>query len=140
MQAIQERFFSGGYEFKREHDAVQHGSLMREPVTRETRRKDCDEILGHGVHRYVDGGWEWVGPLPGQRPIAADPENRDEPPVCSAQCRYRQSFGEFSLQRNALRSELASMIATDRCGWNIKPGRIGGRPLDYDQCVFVEIR
>ena len=30
------------------------------------------------------------------------------------------------------------MIEPIRCGWNIKPGAIGGRPLDYEPCIFVD--
>lgn len=69
------------------------------------------------------------------RPKPVDPENTDAPPECKAGCPYRQAFTGFDLQRNALRSELASMIIPWRCGWNIKPGKIGGHPLDYAECT-----
>ncbi|WWT36912.1 hypothetical protein [Escherichia phage UPWr_E1] len=40
------------------------------------------------------------------------------------------------MQRNALRTETVSMVSKYRCGWNIKPGRIGGHPLDYEACIY----
>lgn len=129
-------YFCGGYEFPRESSAVQYGDLMGLEVLRETRREDEDPVLGHGISRYVAGGWEWLSNFPPSRPIAVDPENNAEPPKCSPDCRYRQSFSQFRQQRNALRSELASLIATDRCGWNIKEGHLGGDPLDYYPCTF----
>lgn len=132
-----DRFFCGGYEFKRESDAVCYGGLVQRDVFRETRRSDEDVVLGHGVHRYVDGGWEWVSGICPQRPISIDPSNIEQPPACAHNCIYRQKFSQFRLQRNALRSELASLIATDRCGWNLKEGRLGGHPLDYHPCTFV---
>ena len=72
-----------------------------------------------------------------KRPQATDPQNDGPAPICAEECRYRQKFTGFALQRNALRSELASMIEPYRCGWNIKPGALGGRPLDYEPCIHV---
>ena len=69
------------------------------------------------------------------RPKAADPTNID-PPLCSDDCRWRQKYTEFALQKNALRCELASMVVPYRCGWNLKLGRIGGHPLDYEMCIL----
>lgn len=73
-----------------------------------------------------------------KRPTPIHPENKEEPPFCSADCTYRQKFTGFDLQRNALRSELATMVDPWRCGWNLKPGCIGGRPLDYAPCTCKE--
>ena len=69
-------------------------------------------------------------------PKASDPTNTD-PPLCAVDCTWRQKYTGFALQRNALRSELASMIEPFRCGWNLKPGRIGGDPLDYEPCIHL---
>lgn len=69
------------------------------------------------------------------RPVPSDPTNTD-PPECAKDCPWRHRFSGFDLQRNALRMETASMIHEDRCGWNIKPGHIGGHPLDYEPCIF----
>lgn len=132
-QAVSERFFSNGLEFSTETAACQYGELMGSEVTKEVRRSDP---VFSGVYRYVDGGWDYHGPLPGRRPVAEDSECRVQPPVCSLDCRYRQQFSGFDLQRNALRSELASMVDSARCGWNLKPGHLGGRPLDYAPCIL----
>lgn len=70
------------------------------------------------------------------QPRPVDPINTDTPPVCASECPYRQKFTGYDLQRNALRIETASMVQVDRCGWNIKQGRIGGHPLDYEPCIF----
>jgi len=129
------RYFCGGYEFPREHEAVQYGDLMGLPITRETRRNDRDPLLGHGTHVFRDGGWLWSGHIPGNRPVAADPSNTDQPPVCSTDCPYRHSWDGNKLQRNALRLESGWSIERHRCGWNIKPGRLGGDPLDYAPCI-----
>lgn len=71
------------------------------------------------------------------RPNPVDPTNVDEPPICREDCHYRQKFNGYELQQNALRTETASMVQSERCGWNIKPGRIGGHPLDYEACIFT---
>jgi len=70
------------------------------------------------------------------KPVPAHPDNTETPPECSADCRYRQKFTGFDLQRNALRTETAHMVEPYRCGWNLKDGAIGGRPLDYAPCIF----
>lgn len=70
------------------------------------------------------------------RPRPADPANTDTPPECGVGCRYRQKFDGFDLQRNALRTETAHMVEPYRCGWNLKEGAFGGRPLDYAPCIF----
>jgi hypothetical protein len=69
------------------------------------------------------------------RPTPADNGNLN-PPECKKDCKYRQIYKGFALQKNALRCELASMIVPERCGWNILPGRLGGYPLDYAPCYF----
>jgi len=56
------------------------------------------------------------------------------PPNCRKNCEYRQKYDSGSLQINALRVEIFS--PSDRCGWNLKSGRIGGRPDDYFPCTF----
>lgn len=71
------------------------------------------------------------------RPRPVDPQNTDDPPECVAGCRYLMKYDGFALQKNALRSELASMVDPIRCGWNLKPDCIGGHPLDYAPCVFT---
>ena len=55
-------------------------------------------------------------------------------PECNAICKYRQPYETQGLQRNALRIEI--FPPADRCGWNLKEGRIGGRPDDYYPCTF----
>lgn len=70
------------------------------------------------------------------KPTASDPLNDVEPPTCKADCPYRQEFRGYDLQRNALRTETVSIVSKYRCGWNIKPGRIGGHPLDYEACIY----
>ena len=60
------RYFCGGYEFPRDSAAVQYGDLMALEVFRETHREDKDPVLGHGIWRYVDGGWEWLSGFPQQ--------------------------------------------------------------------------
>lgn len=70
------------------------------------------------------------------RPVAADPTNPGLPPACSNDCRWRQVFNDYDLQRNSYRMEMASMVEEYRCGWNLKPGKIGGHPLDYATCIF----
>lgn len=69
-----------------------------------------------------------------RRPIPADPENTN-PPTCEQGCRWMQRFTGYELQRNALRTETASMVQPERCGWNLLPGRLGGHPLDYAPCT-----
>ncbi len=71
------------------------------------------------------------------QPAPADPANTD-PPTCSKECGYRLRFVGYDLQRNALRMETASMVQAERCGWNLKPGRIGGHPLDYAPCTYTK--
>jgi hypothetical protein len=112
---MRERFFSGDREFKEIHTP--------------------DPVIS-GVYRYEDGDWAWEEPLQGSRPTAMDSSNKAKPPVCEEGCRYRQAFSGFDRQQNALRMETTHLIATDRCGWNIKPGRLGGHPLDYAPCTF----
>lgn len=71
------------------------------------------------------------------RPKPVDPTNTDIPPTCEQDCPYRQKFEGYDRQRNALRMETASLVQPERCGWNIKPGKIGGNPLDYEACIFT---
>jgi len=70
------------------------------------------------------------------RPTPLCQDDPTTPPECEAECRYRQKFNGFTLQRNALRSELATMVDPYRCGWNLKPGKMGGHPLDYAPCIW----
>jgi len=70
------------------------------------------------------------------KPSPSDPFNSGAPPECADECCYRQRFDGFDLQRNALRTETASMVEPFRCGWNLKPGLIGGHPLDYEPCIY----
>ena len=125
------RYYVGHVQAQTEFAAVSTGQLTGLPVFKEV---PGDPVLG-GRFKYIDGGWDWVGPCP-QRPIAVDPENLDAP-VCVSECRYRQPFGGFDRQRNALRMELASLVQRERCGWNLLPGRIGGHPLDYAPCTAL---
>lgn len=71
------------------------------------------------------------------QPKPVDPANTDNPPSCKADCPYRQTFKGYDLQKNALRTETASLVQAERCGWNIKPGKLGGRPLDYEACIYT---
>jgi hypothetical protein len=117
------------------YEAVQRGELLRVSVFKEV---PGDPVLG-GRFRYEDGGWVHVDPCP-SRPRPADPTNVEDVPGCKQGCTYLQYFTDYSLQRNALRMETAHMINPRRCGWNLLPGRIGGRPLDYSPCTFSEVR
>lgn len=111
-----------------EFAAVSTGELLSLPVFMEI---SGDTVLG-GRHQYKDGGWKWIGPCP-RRPVPADPKNLDAP-ECSAACRWVVTFKGFDLQRNAIRTETASLVQPERCGWNLLTGRIGGHPLDYAPC------
>lgn len=99
-----------------------------------------DPVLGgRYIYDTETGGWGYDSPCASsQSPSPIDPENNEPPPKCSKDCLYRHHFNGFDLQRNALRSELASMIDKRRCGWNIKPGHIGGHTLDYAPCTYKE--
>lgn len=125
------RYYVGDVQARTEFGAVSAGQLMGLPVFKEV---PGDPVLG-GRFKYADGGWEWIGSCP-RRPVAADTENLGAP-VCASGCRYKQAFGGFDSQRNALRIELASMVQRERCGWNLLPGRIGGHPLDYAPCTAL---
>lgn len=127
------RYFAGDRECRHVYEAVQRGELLGVPVFKEV---PGDPVLGGRFH-YEDGGWVHVGPCP-TRPRPADPMNVDDVPECSIVCRYLQFFSDFALQRNALRMETEHMVNPRRCGWNLLPGRIGGRPLDYSGCTFRE--
>ena len=129
------RYFAGNRECRHVYEAVQRGELLRVSVFMEV---PGDPVLG-GRFQYEDGGWVHVGTCP-TRPRPADPTNVEETPECKRGCAYLQTFRDFSLQRNALRMETAHMINPDRCGWNLLPGRLGGRPLDYSACTFREVR
>lgn len=56
-------------------------------------------------------------------------------PKCTQNCQYRLKYDNLPLQRNAFRIEI--MSPADRCGWNLKSNRIGGRPDDYHPCTFA---
>lgn len=68
------------------------------------------------------------------RPSRVCEDNKTTRPVCQATCKWRIK-ANFNLQRNALRIE--TMVESNRCGWNIKPGVMGGHPLDYEPCFFA---
>lgn len=55
-------------------------------------------------------------------------------PECMANCTYRMPYEPPGLQRNALRVEIFS--PSDRCGFRLKDGCIGGMPNDYYPCTF----
>ena len=69
----------------------------------------------------------------GTRPVRIDPENKKPRPICSKNCKWKIN-ASMKKQQNALRVE--TMVDPSRCGWNIKPGMIGGHPLDYAPCAF----
>lgn len=58
----------------------------------------------------------------------------DPRPACKNNCTYRMPYETPGLQRNALRVEIFS--PADRCGWDLKDGRIGGQPDDYYPCTY----
>lgn len=122
------RYYVADVEAPTEFAACSVGALMGLPVFKEV---PGDPVLG-GKFRYVDGGWEWIGPCP-RRPISADPENTGAP-VCEPECHWMQVFSGYDRQRNALRIEATTLVQPERCGWNLLPGRIGGHPLDYAPC------
>jgi len=134
------RFFCDGYEIKREADAIQYSVLMGSPLTMEFRHPDSDPILGHGVHEYDHeiGAWRHVGPIPGKRPVAVDRLNTEEPPVCAKNCQWRKLWEGDRLQHNGLRIESGWLVEKARCAWNLKPGHLGGRALDYAPCIMEE--
>lgn len=69
----------------------------------------------------------------GIRPTPVDPGNTRARPVCSRDCKWRINAC-MNKQQNALRVE--TMVERHRCGWNIKPGVIGGNSLDYAPCLI----
>ena len=69
----------------------------------------------------------------GVRPTRIDPENKMPRPICAKNCKWKTS-ANMNRQQNALRVE--TMVDQYRCCWNIKPGVIGGHPLDYAPCLF----
>jgi len=73
-----------------------------------------------GHFQYDCGDWVYKGPI------------RPPCPSGSLKCKYRRPYETLGLQRNALRVEI--LPPADRCGWNLKQGRIGGRPDDYHPC------
>lgn len=72
-----------------------------------------------------------------QFPYPVDPDRTAIPPECTKNCQWRQAF-HWDLQRNALRLEAPNMVEKYRCGWNLKPGHIGGDPLDYAPCIYSQ--
>lgn len=127
------RFYVGDQWARSESAAVSAGDLMGLPVYMEI---PGDPLLG-GKFEYVDGGWEWIGKCP-HRPDPADPENTGAP-ACEPACRWMQRFDGYTRQRNALRAEVAHLVQSERCGWNLLPGKIGGHPLDYAPCTSTTI-
>lgn len=100
-----------------------------------TKGRECTEL--NFIHWVICvAGREEKGTQ--QRLIRPNPEDPTNPgrPFCKKKCQYRQSYNGYSLQKNALRSELASMIQSERCGWNLKLNHIGGHPLDYAPCIY----
>jgi hypothetical protein len=72
----------------------------------------------------------WVLCVAGREDRAARPKK----PVCEKDCKWRMPYtSNLDLQRNALRVEIFS--PSDRCGWRLKSGRMGGRPDDYHPCT-----
>lgn len=64
----------------------------------------------------------------------ADRALRRRQPPCEDNCKYRMPYiSSLDLQRNALRVEI--FTPSDRCGWKLKSGRMGGRPDDYHPCT-----
>jgi len=55
-------------------------------------------------------------------------------PDCVSGCKYRMKYEQLGSQTNALRVEI--IPPSDRCGWNLKDGRMGGRPDDYYPCTL----
>ena len=113
------------------YEALQAGELREAPVFMDVYSND--PVL-RGRHVYEDGGWTYVGPPP-KRPKPVDPSRRAVPPECAKDCKWRQTFS-FDRQRNALRCEAANMVEVYRCGWNLKPGVLGGHHLDYAACTY----
>jgi len=64
-------------------------------------------------------------------PVASD--NTSTPPLCEKDCVYRLRYDNFSLDANLLENHMEDQW---RCGWNLKEGVLGGRPLDYAPCIF----
>lgn len=113
-------------------EALLTGDLQSAPVYMDMYSNDP---VFHGRYIYKDGCWEWVG-KPSIRPRPASPDNEAIPPECTKECKWRQSI-TFDLQRNALRLEISYLVEKYRCGWNLRPGVMGGRPLDYEPCIYT---
>ena len=83
-----------------------------------------DPVLDGRFEYDLDyGGWVYKGPV--GPPCPSD----------GSVCKYRQPYERPGLQKNALRIEIFS--PSDRCGWNLKNGRIGGCPDDYLPCIMT---
>ena len=94
-----------------------------------------DKILC-GYYTYNQEFKEWQhGFNVAKRPTPVDKDS-GIPPVCEKNCKWLKRFNNFNRQSNSLRLESSHMVAETRCGWNLKPGKIGGHPLDYAPCDF----
>lgn len=118
------------------YQAVQAGELRNAPVFMDVYCGE-DPVLS-GRHLYEDGGWTYVGTSP-KRPRPEDPEREAVPPACEPGCRW-QMIISTERQQNALRMELVSLVEECRCGWNLKPGQMGGpHPLDFAPCQHPDL-
>jgi hypothetical protein len=113
------------------YEAVQAGELCGEPVFKDVYSSDP---VFNFRYVYEDGGWSSVG-TPPDRPTPIDPARDSVPPECAMDCKWWKTFN-FDIQQNALRLDAASIIEIYRCGWNLKPGVIGGHALDYAACTY----
>lgn len=113
------------------YEAVQAGELRSAPVFKDDY--SSDPVLS-GRYIYEDGGWNYVS-APPTRPNPADPTTKAVPPECAKNCKWRQTFS-FDRQQNTLRCEYSNLVETYRCGWNLKPGVMGGHTLDYAACTY----
>jgi hypothetical protein len=114
------------------YEAVQAGELRRSPVFKDEYSNDP---VFSGRYIYDDGGWNYVAEPPA-RPNPSDPTTESVPPECAKNCKWRQTFS-FDRQKNTLRCEVSNLIETNRCGWNLKPGAMGGHALDYAACTYL---
>jgi len=90
----------------------------------------CLETRGF---KWVDANFvRWVVCL-AVRAVRSEPEM----PTCTkGDCKWRMKYADLPPQKNALRVEIWS--PADRCGWNLKAGRMGGRPDDYLPCPYSQ--
>lgn len=90
---------------------------------------DCSDYIAE-LHQV------WVGddfdPVLHQTVVQRDKKR----PPCSEPCPYKRNLGggfNAAPRPTAFRTEV--MDPSDRCGWKLKPGHVGGHDYDYGFCI-----